>query len=463
MISSMVLSISHDRVRRNGFVRRHRQGVPVVAAAVLATRMRMRQYMGRARWAVVTMEGMSPSSASLSVSSPTSPFAAAFPGLQRAGADGRPFVHADAPGGTQVTDGVITAMADYLRRSNANPSRGFRTSVETAELIASVRDRCADLVGAAGDGVVLGGSTTALVWHFARAFAETLTAGDNIVCTQLDHEANVSPWLAIARSRGAEVRFVPLDPDTFELDYAALPQLVDGRTRLIAFTRSSNLIGTIVQVEPFVEAAQSVGALTFSDGVAAAPHRPLDQFALGIDVSVCSAYKFFGPHLAMMTSRPDLLDRLSPERIRPAPQRGPRRWEMGTLPLEAIAGLRAAVDYMTDTGYASICAHERELTVRVLEGLRGLPHIRLHGLDRAEGREPIFAVTVERRSAPEVASLLAERGVFACAGDSYAVECARALELPPSEGAVRFGLVHYHGDDDVDRILEALADLRPGG
>jgi selenocysteine lyase/cysteine desulfurase len=257
--------------------------------------MRIRQYMGQARSEVMTMDGMSPSSASLSASPRTSPWASAFPGLQRPGADGRPFVHADAPGGTQVTDGVITAMADYLRRSNANPTRQFPTSVETAQLIASVRGRCAGLVGADADGVVLGPSTTMLIWHFARAFAETLDAGDNIVCTQLDHEANVSPWLAIARSRGAEVRMVPLDPETFGPDYPALSQLVDRRTRLIAFTRSSNLIGTIVRVEPFVEAARSVGALTFADGVAAAPHRPLDQFAHGIDVGVCSAYKFFGP------------------------------------------------------------------------------------------------------------------------------------------------------------------------
>ncbi|QMU76818.1 aminotransferase class V-fold PLP-dependent enzyme [Streptacidiphilus sp. PB12-B1b] len=406
---------------------------------------------------------MSSSSAPLSVSDRTSPFAAAFPGLRRPGPDGRPFVHADAPGGAQVTDSVITAMADYLRRSNANPSRGFTTSVETAELIASVRDRCAGLVGADPGGVVFGPSSTMLIWHFARAFAETLDAGDNIVCTQLDHEANVSPWLAVARSRGAEVRFVPLDPDTFELDYAALPGLVDRRTRLVAFTRSSNLIGSIVRVEPLVEAARSVSALTFSDGVAAAAHRPLDQLAHGIDVSVCSAYKFFGPHLALLTAGPDLLDRFAPDRIRPAAKSGPRRWEMGTLALESLAGLGAAVDYLTATGYPAIAAQERELTVRTLDGLRRLRHVRLHGLDSAEGREPIFAVTVERRSTHEVASLLADRGVFVAAGDSYATECAKALGLPPSEGAVRFGLVHYHGDDDVDRILEALDDLRPGG
>ncbi|MBC3840328.1 aminotransferase class V-fold PLP-dependent enzyme [Streptacidiphilus sp. 4-A2] len=361
----------------------------------------------------------------------------------------------------QVTDGVITAMADYLRRSNANPTRRFPTSVETAELIASVRERCADLLGAAADGVVLGGSSTMLIWHFARAFAATLKPGDNIVCTQLEHEANLSPWLAVARSRGAEVRLVPLDPKTYDLDYAALPRLVDGRTRLIAFTRSSNLIGSIVRVEPFVEAARSVGALTFADGVAAAAHRPLDQFAHGIDIGVCSAYKFFGPHLALLSARPDLLDRLAPDRIRPAPGSGPRRWEMGTPALESIAGLGAAVDYLTATGFPAICAQERELTVRTLDGLRGLPHVRLHGLDSAEGREPIFAVTVERRSTHEVASQLADRGVFVAAGDSYATECARTLGLSPAEGAVRFGLVHYHGDEDVDRILEALADLRP--
>ncbi|WP_137981812.1 cysteine desulfurase-like protein [Streptomyces violaceusniger] len=394
-------------------------------------------------------------------SASASALAACFPGLRRLGADGRPFVHADAPGGTQVVDSVITAITDYLRRSNANPTRPYQTSVESAELLRSVRSRFADFAGASADGVVFGPNSTTLIRHFAHAFAATLHPGDNIVCTQLDHDANIAPWLAIAHRRGAQVRFVPLDPDTFTLDHSALSRLVDERTRLVAFTRSSNLIGTTVPPAPFVEAARSVGALTFADGVAAAAHRPLEQFAHGIDVSVSSPYKYFGPHLGVMTARPELLQRYAPEKVRPAPDSGPRRWESGMPTLELIAGLGAAVDYVTTTGYPAITARERKLTERVLAGLRDLAHVRLYGVDAPDDREPTFAVTVAGMSPQDAASRLADQGMFVSAGHNYALECAQALHLPRAEGAVRFGLVHYHSDDDVDRILQALADLRP--
>lgn len=389
------------------------------------------------------------------------PYAARFPGLWRCDADDRLFVHADAPGGTQVVDSVIDAMGGYLRRSNANPSRCFRTSAESAELIDSVRARCADLLGGLPEGVVFGASATVLVRHFARAFAETLSPGDNIVCTQLDHDANVAPWLDAARRSGAEVRLVPLDPASGQLEDQALSRLVDVRTRLIAFTRTSNLLGTAVPERPFVEAARSVDALTFADGVAAAAHRPLDQGPLDIDVSVCSAYKFFGPHIAVLTARPEVLDRLVPDKVRPAPERGPRRWEPGMLATEAIAGLGAAVDYLTETGYRAIASRERALTERTLAGLRELRRIRLHGVNAVDGREPTFAVTVAGMLPSDVASQLSRQGVFVSSGNNYAVECVRALGLPEHDGVIRFGFVHYHSAEDVDRVLQALADLRP--
>jgi selenocysteine lyase/cysteine desulfurase len=210
-----------------------------------------------------------------------------------------------------------------------------------------------------------------------------------------------------------------------------------------------------------VEAARSVGALTLADGVALAAHRPLEQFTHGIDVTVTSAYKYFGPHLGVMTARPELLERYTPEKVRPAPDRGARRWESGMPALELIAGLGAALDYLAATGYPAITTRERELTVRVLAGLRNLAHVRLHGVDAVDDREPTFAITVAGMPAQETASQLAKQGVFVSVGHNYAVECAQALNLPKGQGAVRFGLAHYHSDDDIDRILQALADLRP--
>lgn len=392
------------------------------------------------------------------MSAPTAPLSATFPGLHQLGPDGQPFVHADAPGGTQVVDSVIHAMTEYLSTINSNPNRVYSISVDSAALVSSVRRKCAKLVGASADGVVFGPSSTALTWRFARAFSPTLQAGDNIVCTQLDHDANVSPWLAIGRERGVEVRFVPLDLSTYQLDHSTLEHLVDERTRLVAFTRTSNLIGTVIPERPFVEAAQAVGALTFADGVAAAAHRPLEQFARGIDVSICSGYKFFGPHIAVLSARPELLEQYTPDKLRPAPTSGPRRWEQGMPALEAIAGLGAAVDYMIATGYRAIEARERELTRRVLDGLSALPHVRLQGVDGVESREPTFAVTIDGISPQDAALQLAGHGIFVSAGNNYALECVRALQLE-AQGVMRFGLAHYHSSDDVDRIVDALSRI----
>lgn len=383
-----------------------------------------------------------------------------FPSLHRLGADGERFVHADAPGGTQVTQGVIDAIGAFLGDFNSNPTRDFVTSLESRALVDSTRQGVGELLDADAEGVIFGPNMTSLTWHFARAFEKTLQPGDNIVCTQLDHDANVAPWLAISERRGAEVRFVRLDPASFTLRYEDLDRVVDSRTRLIAFSRTSNLIGTEIDTAPFVGAAQAVGALTFADGVAAAAHTSIAQTRLGIDVSVCSAYKFFGPHIGVLSASPAVLERFEPDKVRPAPAAGPRRWELGMPTLESIAGLSAAADYMLEIGYERIRAHERTLTGRTLEALADLDHITLHGIDTVDGREPIFAVTVAGWTPRAVARELAKHGVFVSSGNNYAIECLRALGISEVEGVVRFGFVYYHDDEDVDRLTAALAALR---
>jgi cysteine desulfurase family protein (TIGR01976 family) len=380
-----------------------------------------------------------------------------FPALQRKGPDGKPVIHADAPGGTQVVDSAIDAISTYLRTSNANTHGPFATSVETDALVTNVRRKVGTFLGTDPAGVVFGANMTTLTWHFSHTLDERIGAGDEIVCTELDHDANVSPWLALAERTGATIRWVALDPATGRLKMSTLD--VGPRTRLVAFPGASNALGTVVDPKPFVAAARSVGALTFCDAVHAAPHVPLDRTAAGIDVLACSPYKFFGPHTGLLCADPDLLADLRPDKVRPAPDTGPDRWQTGTAAFEAIAGIGAAVEYIRETTMDAIAAHEASLTRRFLAGVSGMDHVVVHGPAEALGRTPTFAVTLRDRSPDEVAKFLAERGIFVWSGHYYAIEPMRVLGLLDWGGAVRIGFVHYHGDDDVDRVLAALADL----
>jgi len=382
---------------------------------------------------------------------------ARFPALRATTDDGRPIVHADAPGGTQVPDRVIEAMAGHLRAGTANAHGAFATSQAADALCADVRDRVAAFVGGWADGVVFGPNMTTLTLHVADALESELHAGDRMVCTRLDHDANVSPWLHLAARTGAAVDWVDLDPVTGTLDLDTLH--VDGRTRLVAFPGASNALGTLVDPAPFVDAAADVGAVTFMDAVHAAPHVPIDQRGAGVDVVVCSPYKFFGPHAGVLSADPVLLARWTPRKIRPSPDSGPERWQNGTAAFEAIAGTGAALSYLDDIGMDAVGVHERDLSRRFLAGLERLPHVRLHGVDGVDGRTPTFAVTVAGHAPGAAAERLAAEGVYVWAGHYYAVEPMRRLGLLDDGGAVRIGFVHYHGADDVERVLEALDRL----
>ena len=381
-----------------------------------------------------------------------------FPALRKASAEGSPVVHADAPGGTQIVQDAIDAMMSYLTTSNANSHGVFTASEATDSMVGEVRGRVGDFLGTEPEGVVFGPNMTTLTWHFSRTLDVRIGAGDEIVCTQLDHDANISPWLALAERTGASIRWVGLDPDSGRLDLSTL-DVIGPRTRLVAFPAASNALGTVVDPTPFVAAAREVGALTFCDAVHAAPHVPLDRRQAGIDVLACSPYKFFGPHAGLLTADPDLLADLTPEKVRPSPDTGPDRWQTGTASFEDIAGTGAAIAYLRSVGMDAIAGHEAGLTRRFLDGVAGMDHVVVHGPAQATGRTPTFAVTLRDRTPAEVAAKLAAAGIAVWAGHYYAIEPMRVLGLLDWGGAVRIGFVHYHGDDDVDRVLSALADF----
>jgi cysteine desulfurase family protein (TIGR01976 family) len=382
-----------------------------------------------------------------------------FPALSLPGPGGLPPVHADAPGGTQVLDSVVDAMRDYLVERNGNSHGPFPASRATDRMCEEVRAQAGVFLGSQPEGIVFGQNMTTLTLHFSHAFSATLRAGDEIVCTRLDHDANVAPWLLAAERCGATVRWIQITAEG-RLDLETLGQAITARTRLVAFPAASNALGTLVDPEPLVAAAREVGARTFCDGVHAAPHVPLDRVGMGVDVLVCSPYKFFGPHAGLLAADPALLADLNPEKVRPAPDAGPERWQTGTSSFEAIAGTGAALSYLSEIGMDRIRAHEALLSGRFLDGLAQIRHTRLYGPPGPWDRTPTFSLTVAGLTPGAVSERLAARGIYTWSGHYYAVEPLRALGLlEPGAGAVRIGFTHYHGSADVDRVLEALHDL----
>jgi cysteine desulfurase family protein (TIGR01976 family) len=306
---------------------------------------------------------------------------------------------------------------------------------------------------------------TTLNFQLAHAVARTLEPGDEIVVTALDHDANVSPWLVVAGDHDLVVRTAPLRAEDMTLDVDGLEEQINERTRVVAFTLASNAVGSIPDAARIAASAHGAGALAWADGVHLAPHRRLRARELGLDVVLCSPYKFFGPHLGIAAIRPDLAESLPADRVRPASEDPPgHRFEAGTQSHEAIAGALAAIEYLRELGdgdldaaFALIEQHETQLTARFLSGLPD--GIQLYGIRTPEGRTPTFCFNIDGRAPREVAELLAERDLYVWDGDYYALEPMRALGLADSGGAVRAGFLHYTTEEEVDRLLEALGDL----
>ena len=362
----------------------------------------------------------------------------------------------DGPGGTQCPDSVIDAIAGYLRESNANLGGAFSSSRQSDALVEQAHAYAGMFLGCRPEETLFGQNMTTLNFALTRSVGRTRRAGDEILVTRLDHEGNVSPWLELAHDLDLRVDFVDLHDDT-TLDLTDLEWKLTDRTRVVAFPLASNAVGTLTDAARIAELAHAAGALAWADAVHYAPHGPIDVAAFGVDVLLCSPYKFFGPHLGLAFGRAELLESWRPYKVRPAADEPlGSRFETGTLAHELLAGFVAAVEYVHELGWTAIRAHERALGERFLAGLP--KRCTLHGLRSMDGRVPTFAFTVDGLSPRAVAERLAERELAVWDGDYYAGEVMARLGLAP-EGAVRAGLVHYNTAAEVDRLLAALGEL----
>ncbi|MFD8354123.1 cysteine desulfurase-like protein [Streptomyces coelicoflavus] len=376
----------------------------------------------------------------------------------------------DAPGGTQTPQPVIDAIAQALANPLANRGRTTEGERNADGIVADARGALADLLGTEPRGIVLGRSATQLAYDLSRTLAKSWGPGDEVVVTRLDHDSNIRPWVQAAESAGATVRWADFNPATGELRPEHIEAVLSPRTRLVAVTAASNLIGTMPDLPAIARLAHGVGALCHVDAVHYASHAVVDPAALGADTLVCSPYKFLGPHLGVLAARPEFLETLRPDKLLPSSDAVPERFELGTLPYELLAGARAAVDFLAGlepdargtrrdrlvASFAALEAHEDVLRERIERGLAGLEGVTVYS--RAARRTPTLLFTVAGLRPADVYRRLAERGVDAPAGSFYALEASRRLGLGDA-GAVRVGLAPYTSADDVDRLLTALAGL----
>ncbi|NED18851.1 cysteine desulfurase-like protein [Streptomyces sp. SID9913] len=378
--------------------------------------------------------------------------------------------HFDGPGGTQTPGPVIRAVADALSAPLSNRGRWAVGERNAENIVTDARRAMADLLGADPAGIVFGRSATQLAYDFSRTLARTWSPGDEVVVTSLDHDSNIRPWTQAAERAGVTVRRADFDPATGELTPGHIRAVLSDRTRLVAVTAASNLIGTRPRIAEIARAVHEAGALLYVDGVHYTAHCLVDVEQLGADFFTCSPYKFLGPHHGVLAARPALLETLRPDKLLPSSDAVPERFELGTLPYEFLAGTRAAVDFIAgfDTratgtrrdrlaaGYRALEQHEETLRTRMEKGLATLDGITVHS--RAAERTPTLLLTFDGRSAADAHRFLADRGVHAPAGSFYALEASRRLGLGDT-GGLRAGLAPYNNADDVDRLVEGLADF----
>jgi cysteine desulfurase family protein (TIGR01976 family) len=390
--------------------------------------------------------------------------------------DGEPVVYLDNPAGTQVSQRVIDRTADYWRTMNANQGGTFATSRHSDALIAEVRQAAAVFLNAASaDEIVFGPNMTTLTFAVSRAIGRELQPGDEIVVTRLEHDANVSPWLAL-QERGVTVRLVDIKVPECTLDMADLERQLNSRTRLVAVTHASNAVGTVPDLAAVSRAAHAVGAWLWVDAVHYGPHGPIDVRAIDCDFLVCSSYKFYGPHQGILYGRRELLQRLHPYKVRPATDEVPSRWETGTQNHECLAGMLGAFEYLAELGGAErvlrpaleaamdrIRRHERALAARLIDGLQQIRGITIYGVTAAEQlerRAPTVSLTWPPHRPEAVAGWLARHQVFVTHGDHYATELMMRLGLVDDGGTLRIGVAHYNTASEVDLVLELLAGFR---
>ena len=393
-----------------------------------------------------------------------------FPALGRTH-NGRSVVYFDGPGGSQVARQAIEAITDYMERGGANLHGVFPTSTETEEILADTRRAAADFLGAASDEVAFGANMTTLTFEISRALAHGWDRDSEIVVTELDHRANVDPWLIAAEEHGARVRWIRVDPETLTLDENDLEQNITERTKLVAIGLASNAVGTVNDVAAAAEIAHSAGALVAVDAVHAAPHLPIDRDALGADIITCSAYKFFGPHVGVTAIRRDLFERMGVYRLDPAPDYIPDRLETGTQNHEGIAGVKGALDFISSLGVGTsqhekltsamnaIEEHEAPLAEAFRMALREIPGVKVYAAPDGVHKTPTIAFRVEGHTPEEICLRMLEHGYFIAAGDFYASTLAEKIGIGDSGGFIRVGLAPYNTEEEIEKFVQALEGI----
>lgn len=402
-----------------------------------------------------------------------------FPALSRS-ENGQPVVFFDGPAGTQVPQRVIDAFSDYFIHCNANHGGLFGTAVESDRLLHEAHRAFADFVGADDPAeIVFGQNMTSLTFSFSRALSKTWNAGDEIIVTRLDHDANVTPWLLAAQEQGVTVKYVSFRSDDFTLDMEDFAAQLSDRTRLVAVGCASNVTGAVSPMQQIAELAHQVGAYVFLDAVHFGPHQLIDVKKWNCDFLACSAYKFFGPHLGILWGRRDVLEQVPAFKVRPAPETSPDKWMTGTQSHESIAAGLACVEYLSDLGrqlcnddkgdeisrrealciaFDEINRYETRLLTHLLEGLLELPGIKVYGItdvDRFDQRLSTVSIVHDSTPSSQLARILADEGIYVWHGHYYAIQFTESLDMGP-EGMVRIGLLHYNTLEEVDRLLEVV-------
>jgi len=405
-----------------------------------------------------------------------------FPSILTSADDGTVPIFLDNPAGTQVPKMVMDAVTDYYMKMNANSGGAFATSQRTDEMIDATRQRMADFINAPSpDEIVIGPNMTTLNFGLSRAIAKTLSAGDEIVLTRMDHDANISPWALIAEDYDLVVKWVDINTDDCTLDMDSLEEVLTDKTKIVATVHASNAVGTINPVKQIAGMAHAVGAYHVVDAVQSAPHLPIDVQEIGCDFLLCSSYKFYGPHLGLMWGHKDLLEELPAYKVRPAKDKSPNRWETGTPSYETYNGLLACLDYWEmlgdkfgsadlpqydgrtlkmKQGMMAVQDYERGLVTRLIDGLQTMDNVTIAGItddDRYEWRVPTVALVVDGHTSHEVAEYLAKQHIYVWSGDYYALEIMDRLDRP--DGMVRIGIGQYNTPEEIDRTLEALQAL----
>lgn len=411
---------------------------------------------------------------------------AQFPALQLKDASGRPAVYFDGPGGTQVPQSVLEAMNQHLIQRLSNTHGAFATSRGTDETIHSARAAMADFLNApAPENIAFGANMTSLTFHVSRSIGRDLKAGDEIILTRLDHDANVAPWLTL-EEKGVRIKFLDFHPEDCTLAYDEFERLLSAKTKLVAVGYASNAVGTINEVNRIIKMTHAAGALVYVDAVHYAPHGPIDVQMLDCDFLVCSAYKFFGPHVGVLYGKYEVMERLHAYKVRPQESTPPFKFETGTLNHEGLAGTTAAIEYIAELGrhtgegvnlqtsiwqgrrrdlkiaMSAIQEYERGLSQKLITGLQAIPGVRVFGITdvkRYHQRTPTVAMRMDKHSPPAVAERLGDENIYVWDGNFYALEAITRLGYENKGGVVRIGLVHYNTEAEIDRMLEVLQKL----